>query len=312
MTIASGSTTRLAVIKEATWGTTPATPTWLVARITGESLNLTKQFITSNEIQADRNVRDAIGVGKGAGGDIQIEWAYGGSGSALDAMLESVMWATWSTDVLKNGTSQQPLSIEKTFETGATDVFCRMTGMVGNTLSLTASARQILTGSIGFMGKGGLYDNAIVTGATYTAAPTGAVMDAAANFASLSVTGLTSPKIRTITLNATNNLREQAVVGSDELAGIGAGRFEVSGTMEVYLEDKSLLDLYFNSTAADLAFTIGSVTTDKYTFSVPKLKFTSAEVVAGGNDADVVVNAGWQGLYDSSESCTLKITREVA
>jgi hypothetical protein len=312
MTIASGSTTRLAVIKEATWGTTPTTPVWLVARMTGESLNLTKQFITSNEIQSDRNVRDAIGVGKGAGGDIQIEWAYGGSGSALDAMLESVMWATWSSDVLKNGTSQQPLSIEKTFETGATDVFCRMTGMVGNTLSLTASARQILTGSIGFIGKGGSYDSAIVTGATYTAAPTGAVMDAAANFASLSVTGLTSPKIRTVTLNATNNLREQAVVGSDELAGIGAGRFEVSGTMEVYLEDKSLLDLYFNSTAADLSFVIGSVTTEKYRFDVPNLKFTSAEVVAGGNDADVVVNAGWQGLYDSSESCTLKITREVA
>src|SRR3546814_20362571 len=124
-------------------------------------------------------------------------------------------------------------------------------------------------------------------------------MYAAANFASLTVTGVTSPKISTITRNATNILREQAVVGSDELAGIGSGRFEVSGTMEIYLENKELLDLYIAATAADLSFTIGATTTEKYTFSVPNFKFSSAEVVAGCNDQDAVINAGWP----SEERC---------
>src|SRR3546814_9195478 len=116
-------------------------------------------------------------------------------------------------------------------------------------------------------------------------------MYAAANFASLTVTGVTSPKISTITRNATNILREQAVVGSDELAGIGSGRFEVNGTMEIYLENKELLDLYIAATAADLSFTIGSTTTEKYSFTLPSIKLSSAEVVAGGNDQDEVGSA---------------------
>jgi hypothetical protein len=312
MAIASASTARLALVKEAAWGATPATPAFAVARMTGESLNLTRQSVASNEIRADRNLADLIQVGGGAGGEVQVEWSYGGAGSALDLMLESALFGAWSSDVLKNGSDETSLTIEKTFDTGATGVFVRLTGMVANTMTLTATAGQVLTGGFGFLGKGGSVGDAALVGATYAPAPSGPVMDAAAGFASLGLGALSSPKIRSVSLSATNNLRGQSVVGSIEAAGLGLGRFDLTGSIEVYLENKQLLDVYLAGNGLDLSFVIGSVSGERYAFDLPRIKLTAAEVVAGGNDEDVMVRCGFQALHDPVEGCAIKVTRAVA
>lgn len=309
MAIASASQTRLAIVPEVTWGTTPSNPVFQNVRYTGESLKINRQSVTSSEIRADRNVADSSQVSGGAGGDINIEWAYD---DAIELLLPSLMFGSWSTDVLKNGTTQSSFSIEKKFENGATDVYYRMTGMVANTLSLNVRAGQIATGSFGLLGKGGSVATTAISGATYTAAGTSEIFNATSDFASLSVGSLTTPKVMGLTLSASNNLRAQNVVGSFDAAGIGAGRMQLTGTMEVYLENKELLDLFLADTASSLSFIIGGVTTEKYQFDVGTLKFTDATVTAGGNDQDVMASAQWTGLYDTSDDCTLKITRGVA
>ena len=93
----STSETRLAYIAETAWGTTPTTPAFTNARFTGESLTPDLQTVVSNEIRPDRNVTDLIQVGQSAGGDVNFELSYG----AFDDWLESVMYNTWSTNVLK-------------------------------------------------------------------------------------------------------------------------------------------------------------------------------------------------------------------
>jgi Phage tail tube protein len=312
MAIVDSSQTRVAVIKETTWGTTPSSPVFLNARYTGESLNLTRTNIVSDEIRSDRNVTDLVQVAGASGGGLTLEMSYGGSGSALDAILESALFNTFSTNVLTNGVSQQPMTIEKTFEAGTTDVYLRHVGMVANTFSLTATAGRMVTASADFMGGGGTTGTAILTSATYTAAPSGGVMNAATGFASLSMTGLTSPKVMTVTVNVNNNLRQQAQLGSITAAGIGSGRFEVTGTAEIYLEDKTIIDLLLAGTASSLSFTIGTTTLQKYTVSIPSLKFDSVDVTAGGNNQDVMARANWRGIYDSGIAGTLRITRAVA
>ncbi|AEP08888.1 phage tail tube protein [Micavibrio aeruginosavorus] len=303
--MADTSQTRLAYIAESVYGTTPATPTFKKVRYTGESLKHARQNITSNEIRPDRNVADLVQVAGGAEGGVNFELSYG----TFDDFLESFMYSAWSSNVLKNGITPKSFSIEKTFETGATDNFFRYTGMIANTFNLDISTQQIVTGSFGFMGKGGSVATTAISGATYTDAPTYDVMNAGTNFASLAVTGVTSPKITALSLQGTNNLRQKPVVGSVESLGVGAGRFVLTGTVTMYFENKEAYDLFLAGTATDLTFTIGGASETNYEFVIPRLKFSDADVATPGNDQDVMITLPFQALYDPTEQCTLKITR---
>lgn len=298
------SQTRLAYITEVTYGTTPASPVFKNQRFTSESLNANIENRVSNEIRADRNVTDLIQVGADGGGSVDFELSYG----SFDDWLESLMFGTWATNILKNANTQKSFTIEKTFEGGATDQFHRFTGCVANSLSLEIQAKQIVTGSFEFIAKGATTAQAIIASATYTAANSNPVINAAANFASFSMSGVTNPEITSLKLKVTNNLRRQSVVGSLDARGVGTGRFEVTGEAMLYFTNASLYDLFLAGTASNLSFVIGGASSKKYQFDIANLKFEKAEIVAGGNDQDVMAKVTFRGLYDNTDN-TLKITR---
>lgn len=300
----ASSQTRLAAIAESVYGTTPTSPAFQNMRFTSESLKPNIENITSNEIRADRNVADLIQVGSNAGGAVNFELSYG----TFDEFLESVMFNTWATDVLKNGNTQKSFTLEKTFEAGATDQYHRFTGAVANTMSLALQAGQIATGNFGFLAKGFSAGQAILSGATYVAANANPVINAASNFGSLSVTGASGIELTTLNLNITNNLRQQPVIGSIQSRGVSTGRFEVTGDLTAYFEDEDLYNLFLNGTAADLTFNLTDSLTNDYEFEIGNLKFETGEVIAGGNDQDVMVQLTFRGLYDGTDN-TLKVTR---
>lgn len=298
------SQTRLAYITESTWGTTPATPTLLEQRFTGESLTPNIETTVSNEIRSDRNITDIIQTGQSAGGSVDFELSYG----SFDDWLESLMYSTWSTNVLKNANVEKSFTVEKTFEAGATDQYHRFTGCIVDSLSLACQVGQVVTGSFGFVSKGMSVAQTAITGSSYTGANSNPVINAATNFASLAITGVTGPELTALNLSVNNNLRQQQVLGQLDARGIGTGRFEVTGDLTAYFENEELFDLYLNGTAADLTFKLGGASSLNYLFEIDNLKFTNAEVLAGGNDQDILVNIGFQGLYEGNDN-TLKITR---
>lgn len=309
MSIADSSRTRLAYIAESTWGTTPSNPTWKNLRITAESFTFDTETVTSNELRPDRNIPDLTRVGRSASGGFDLEMSYG----TFDDLLESVLFGTWTTDVLKNGITPKSFSFEKTFETGATDAFLRYVGCYGNEFNLNCEAGQILTGSMSFLGKGGSVGQAILSGATYTpASTTEPVLDATADFGTLSLTGIVgTPKLMSVSLACTNNLRGQRAVANIELVGVGTGRFELTGQIRAYFEDSALYEAYLDGDELTLSFQVGRTAGSKYQFDIPRLKIESATVVAGGNDQDIMVDLNYRGLYDSTEACTLMLTRGI-
>lgn len=307
MAIGDSSQTRVALVPEVTLGTTPATPTFVNHRYNSETLKINRGNVTSDEIREDGNVTDLIQVSGAAAGGLSGEMSYGTN----DLILESALGGAWSTNVLTNAQAISGFTIEKTIELGATDAYLRHTGMVANTFGLNVRANQIVTWNSDFLGLGGSTDTAIITGATYTAANTKAVLSAGTGFASLSAGG-TTPIITGLTLNTTRNLRQQQQAGSLDAAGIGTGRFVVTGEIDAYFENATLYDLFLAGTASALSFNIGTETNEKYTFSVPKIKFSDGEVLAGGNDQDMMVRLPYQGIYDSGIGGTLRITRAVA
>jgi hypothetical protein len=305
---ASGSGVRVAAIAETAFGTTPATPAFETLRTTNGGLRTQKATGTSNERQADRNVRDEFELGQDVNGSYDFELTYG----TFDTILAALMCGAWTADVLKNGITPTSLTIEETYELGATDTFRRFTGCMINTMSLSIGARAAVTGSFGIMGRMEALAEAIVAGATYADPSETPVSTASANIADLAIGSIVpAPIVRSLSLEISNNLRTRPAVGTKFSAEFGMGRFDVSGTMECYFQNKVLYQACLDHGLADLTFKVGNATGEKYQFDIDKLRLGDGNVTAGGNDDDIMVSIPFRGLL-GADDCTLMITRAVA
>lgn len=311
---ANASQNRLSMILESAWATTPATPAFTNLRITSEDISAAKETVRSEEIRPDRNVTDEIMVGRNVTGGLDFELSYGN----FDAIIQSLMFSSWSSDIIKNGAAVgDSMTLERrvALPSGSYD-YHRFVGCVVNTLSLEMTAGQIITGRAEVMGKFGGRATSIITGATYTDSSTEPVMNAANQFGSLAITGVTgTPKLRSLSISMTNNLREQDALGSLDAIGLAPGRFEATGSMEVYFENGNMYDAFLNHDDLALAFTLGSVTTKKYTITVPTLKLAGDPGIGTpGNDEDVMANFDFTAIFDrlTTENASVVIERAVA
>lgn len=301
--------TQVAYVKEATWGVIPSSPEWQVIRMTGESFNINRESRTSSEITAERDVMDSVQVSGGAGGGFNFELSYG----TYDEILESLLHNEWDDDVLVNGVKQIPLSFEKKLSTSESSAsYLRYSGMVANTMNLSISAGEIVSGSFDFLGKGGTVGAAIVAGADYTDATTEKVLNATSHIGSFSIGGLASPKLLSVDLDISNNLMSAPIVSSMDSGDIGHGQFSVSGSLEVYFDDSALYSAFLAETASSLTITLGTVAGKKYKISLPKIKLSEANVTAGSMNSYVMSSISFQAIYDADLECTMQIERAVS
>lgn len=307
MPFASGSEVRVAYVAETAFGVTPATPSFKTTRVTTGGLRTNKQTGTSDERQADRNVRDEFLLGLGAGGNYAAELSYG----TFDDWIEAVLCGTWATNVLKNGNARRSFTVEETLELGATDSFSRFTGAVLGGMNLSLTAREKATLSFDWLAQKEALATAIVSGATYAAPNTKAIMTASKSVAALDVAGSTA-KVRSLNLAVANNLRERPEVGSLYSNEFGIGRFDLTGTIEAYFESNALYQSVIDHGSGGLSFTIGDVTAEKYTILLPKIRFGDGERRVGGTNDDVMVSIPFRAILDDTEACSIKITRAVA
>ena len=49
----------------------------------------------------------------------------------------------------------------------------------------------------------------------------------------------------------------------------------------------------------------------RYKFELPKVKLSSGNPTAGGNDQEVMINANFQAIYDGTSGATMTLTRGV-
>ena len=311
---ANASQNRLSMILESAWATTPATPAFTNLRMTSEDLAPAKDTVRSNEIQPTRNVMDEIMVGRNIAGGLDFELSYG----TYDPLIQSLMYSTWATNVIKNGAGVgDSMTLERriALPDGSFD-YHRFLGCVVNQMSLEMNAGELITGRFDVMGKFGGRSSTIITGATYADSPTEPVMNAANQFGSLSITGVTgTPKLRSLSLNINNNIREQDALGELDTLGLAPGLCEVTGSLEAYFDSGDLYDAFLAHDDIALEFTLGSVATKKYTFLLPTVKLSgNPGLGTGGNDEDVMATFDFTAIYDrlTTEAASIKITRAVA
>ena len=397
-----GTSNRVALrqVAESTWGTTPATPTLEAVRFTSESLNYNADFITSEEIRADRMTPDTIQVSSQAGGDINGEWSY----ATYDSFIASALYSAWVTsasaegaqtdisitktpgspntwtldsaaladfsdnsfvvgqfirvegfttagtfyaeitsiaalslgiapltdvaselagdsvtvtpmDYVRNGTTKTSYTIQKAFTDLATPELWNFSGARMSTWNLELATGSILTTSFGVLAKDAAMTETQFAGATVNSANTNTVLNAVDNVASIVFDGDPGGStfyFNSLSINLDNALRGQEAVGTLGLIGVEAGRLSLTGSIELYFENSALFDKFRAATAFSISFLAQDTAGNSYVVTIPRAKYTSMEIVAGGNDQDIFASAQFEGIINSAGTYQYQISRLAA
>jgi len=396
-----GTSNRVALrqVAESTWGTTPGTPTLDAIRFTSESLNYNADFITSEEIRADRMTPDTIQVSSQAGGDINGEWSF----ATYDDMIASAMYSDWVTsasaegaqsdisitktvgtpntwsidsaaladfsdnsivvgqvikvagfttagtfyaivtsiatlslgiepmtdvaseaagdsvtvtplDYVRNGTTKSSFTIQKAFTDLSTPEYWNFTGARVSTWNLELATGSILNTSFGILAKDASMTETQYAGATLSAANTNTVLNAVDNVAAITFDGDPGGStfyFNSLSVNLDNALRGQEAVGTLGLIGVEAGRLQLTGNVELYFENSELFDKFRAATAFALTFQAEDAAGNAYFVTIPRAKYTSMEIVAGGNDQDIFASAQFEGIINSAGTYQYQVCRTV-
>ena len=299
---ASGSRHSIGYVPETTFGVTPDTPAFKAFRHSATTLNLTKSSFGSDELRADRMIADHRTGTRSVEGNVTAEL----SASSHDDMLAAVLCGTWDGDVLKAAAVRNSYTMERHFS----DVgqFLRYTGMQADTLQLSMNTGAVVGMVFGFWGQDMEVAQATLTGATYPAAPSTPTMDAVSG--SVSEGGTPIAVATEVTLNLTNNLNPRFVIGSPVSLEPSIGRSTLTGTLSAYFEDVSLYNKFITDAYSSLEV-VCSDGASTYTFLIPRLKYTGADVPVSG-EGPVSMNMPFQALLDPTTGTNFQVTRSIA
>lgn len=313
----SADTLRLAIVREATPGVTPATPAFLLLRATSESLAFTPETQLSNELSIHRQVPDVIVSGGQSGGDISFEVS---SNPGFEMLLEGVLANAWAADVLTVGSILYTHTIEKRFSLKQAAAepddweYNRFVRCAIDSMSLTFTPGGPATGSATILGGTLTRDDADITGATYTDSGQLPVM-VGSNVLPIEFdiegTTFTAWCLSNLVVNFRNNGRAIACLGVFGAGEVVLGRFECEITAEIYInkETDALMQAFIDGTEIALSFEVADSLDNRYKFSFSRVRVQSATELAGGTNQDVIMSVTLQALVDA---VTAPVTADTA
>ncbi|MDC1523994.1 phage tail tube protein [Planktomarina temperata] len=301
MAFAQGSRSSLSYIVESTFGTTPA-GNFTNLPFSTHSLNLTKDRVAGNDIQSDRMPRVDRHGNRQVAGDIVVDLRD----ADYDAFLESAMLNTWSTNVLKVGTTPKFFSVEDyAADIDQARVF---TGLAVSTMGISLAPNQMVTTTFGMVGKD------MTIGAvekTQDAASGAAPFDAYSGDISIGNVGGAAPVaiVTSLDFTLTNSFAPTFVIGDASAPSLEYGRADVEGTLTAYFENADLINRFINETETEIEVSVDDPTgANSYTFTFPRVKINSADVGVDGPTSRMI-SMSFVALYDATEGTNLKITR---
>ena len=302
MAFAQGSRSSLAYIAETAFGTTPATPTFAYLPFNTHSIDLSKDRVEGNEIQSDRMTRVDRHGNKQAGGSVEVDLRKGD----FDEFIESAFFSSFSTDVVKIGTTPKYFTIEDAAE----DIsqYRTFTGMAVSGMSVSIAPNQMVSTTFDMVGKDMTQAATTAsTGGTPTAATSNQPFDSYSG--TISDGGSAVSIVTSIDFSIQNSLAPTFVVGSDAAQSLEYGRAVVEGTMTVYYEDATLINKFLNETESTIEVSVDDPTgANSYTFLFPRVKYNGASVPVQ-NPQSRLITMPFVALYDGTEDTNIKLTR---
>lgn len=188
-------------------------------------------------------------------------------------------------------------------------------GMRVNTINLEARPRAIIPITLSFIGtKGDILDDipAGIEGATYLPPSTDTVINATSNVAQLREGGVPIKGgncVTNLTIQINNNFREDLCVGHTEAAQVGAGVFQVTGTMSTYFGDKTMVEKVIKNTESSLLAVFKDFQNQVVLWDMPRLKYTSGSPGVPGKNTSTTAELGYQAIRHPELDYTLRISK---
>lgn len=299
------SDTSIAIIKEVTAGTTPASPAFIPFEfIPGDMPTFEAEMVTSNVLKANR----------ASGGGRKAAFAVGGGlkthfrrGLHMDLLLESALSGQFATNVLKASNVDTNFTVEtKRLDAAAAAYYHRHTGCQVKDMTLSCNATGNAEISFGIVGMNRTTGTAILTSATYPA------VAASTNLMGLDVTAVTvaglTAVFNSLELTVSHNREAQSQFGSASARGIGTSGFRtVSLKLSFYRSDLSADTLLATAdTPVAVSFTIGA-TTNGWTFTLPAANYNVPQDIEDGSKQ--LLEVTFVGSYDNTALTDLSITK---
>ena len=301
MAFAQGSRSRLAFGVESSFGSAATSYTNLP--FNSHSLNLSKERVAGNEIQPDRIPRVDRHGNRSVAGDIAVDLRD----TAYDDLIESAMLSTFSTGVIKVGTTPKFLTLED--YAADIDQARLFTGCAVSTMNVSMAPNQMVSATFGVVGK----DMAVsATEKTVSAAGVAEPFDAYSGDLKVSdVDGIGAASalsiITSVDFTVTNSFAPTFVVGDDSAPALEFGRAEIEGSITAYFEDAALVNRFLNETESAIEVSVADPSANTMTFLFPRVKFNAADIPVDGPTSRVIT-LPFVALYDDTELTNLKIT----
>lgn len=217
-------------------------------------------------------------------------------------------------DFLTNASTKRSNTIERQYLDHSPVTYEYLRGMVLNTFAVTVRSQAIATYTQSFIGSDAAVQTSRFAGATDVNAPTNDVLNAASNVGRIGFDGsaVASPNYVTeAQWTYNNNLRRQPGVGTLGVIGVGDGEFNVSGNLNFYFGDKSVLDKLMNNTLTSFDIRVGRTDSfnESLVFDFPSIKLASGSPSVSGKNTDVMINASFQAFRDATLGYTASVGR---
>lgn len=292
---------------ESVFGTTPSSsPEFKPLRHTGTTIGTSKGTNLSEELHADRQIRDFRHGTKTVAGDVNFEFSHG----SFDGLLEAVLLGTWTNDVLKAGTVRRSMTLLRQFtdQVAGDKPYHLFKGCELNTLNLSVVAENIVTGSFGVMGKTPDVQGDLTSLGVPTFASDSTTEPFDAFTGTIKEGEVASGIITELNLSLTNNLESRFVIGEDSTLEHSIGRSNITGSINAYFQNATLLEKFLNETESSIEFTLTDPANNSYTILLPKIKYTGGQPDVSGQGS-IPINLPFQAIYDATEASNIKVTR---
>lgn len=217
-------------------------------------------------------------------------------------------------DFLTNGSTKRSNTIERQYLDHSPVTYEYLRGQTLDKFSVAADASKIATYTKTYIGSDGAVQTTRFTGATDIAAPTNDILNTASNVGRIGFNGsnITGPNyVMGAKWDYQNNLRRQMAVGSLGAIGIGNGEFVVSGSLNTYFGDKTMLDKIINNALTSFDTRLGRTDSnnESLVFDFPSIKLASGSPSVSGKNADVMLSCTWQAIRDVTYGYTASVSR---
>lgn len=229
----------------------------------------------------------------------------------ITPVTEAGASVSYHYEYLKNSVDQPSYAAEKQFQD--VSVFAEYIGLYVNTMSIDMTALEIVKISFGLMGKDNLLtDSPGLTGtggqvvATHATPP----ITASVNIGALLVDGIpVTSALKSMKFDTSNNLRKQEVIGSPTPGGFGQGSFEIKGSTDAYLEDKTLWAKVLSHANLGQIVSTTDANGKRYCIGLPKANYSKGAGKTGGKNQDVMLPLEFEATRDSVTNAMLLVSR---